>query len=64
MLRKETTSNELLQVLNQLMLFDVQHVITGLTNFTIADNMPDPICLKGKYWEFIRKEMVEIVHAH
>jgi len=41
--------------------YDVQLVIKGLTDFAIADNMPDPICFKGKYWELIQKEMLDEV---
>ncbi len=41
--------------------YELQLVITGLTNFNIAENMPDPICLKGKYWELIKQEMIDAV---
>lgn len=35
---------------------NIDDVIVGLTNFTEADDMPDPICLKGRHWELIREE--------
>lgn len=31
---------------------------TNFTNFTIADDDFDPICLKGKYWELIKFDIV------
>ena len=41
--------------------YDLQAVRTGLTNFDIAENMPDPICLKGKHWDIIKHEIMEAV---
>jgi len=41
--------------------YEVQLVIKGLTDFTIADDMPDPICFKGKHWELIQQEMKQEV---
>ena len=35
----------------------IEDVKSGMTNFEIADNMPDPICLRGKYWEHVKEEM-------
>lgn len=32
-------------------------VKTGLKNFAVADQSPDPICLKNKSWEQIKKQM-------
>ncbi len=37
---------------------DMKLVLSGLVDFKIADNMPDPICFKGKHWEVIQQEMV------
>ena len=37
--------------------YNVQLVIKGLTDFIIADDMPDPICFKGKHWEVIQREI-------
>ena len=31
----------------------------GLTNFSQADNDPDPICLQGKIWQLIKLDFVE-----
>lgn len=36
---------------------DIEAVITGLSNFSTANNMPDPICYKGKNWETIMEEI-------
>lgn len=36
-------------------------LLQNLTNFELADNDFDPICLKGKYWEFIKEDIIEIV---
>ncbi len=33
----------------------------NLTNFSLADNDFDPICLFGKHWEIIKAEIAEIV---
>ena len=39
--------------------YDDALVISGLANFSVADNMPDPYCFKGKDWELIKREMKE-----
>lgn len=36
----------------------VEDVKSGFTNFLIAEEMPDPICLKGKTWDSVKEEMV------
>lgn len=41
--------------------FEVGNVINGLSDFTIADQMPDPICYKNKEWEKIKMEMIEVI---
>ncbi len=38
--------------------YDVEAVTSGLRNFEVAEKMPDPICLKGKYWEMVKLEML------
>lgn len=43
--------------------FDVNDVIIGLTDFTSAEEFPDPVCLKGKHWEVIQEEMKTAVKA-
>jgi hypothetical protein len=40
---------------------NIYDVITGMTNFTLAGNTPDPVCLKGKSWEGIKEEMHAVV---
>ncbi|WP_436485845.1 nucleotidyl transferase AbiEii/AbiGii toxin family protein [Chitinophaga sp. ARDCPP14] len=41
--------------------FEIRDVIVGLTNFSVADIMPDPVCFKNKNWEEIKSEMVRAV---
>ena len=38
--------------------FEIKDVVNGLTNFTVADIMPDPICYKKKNWEAIKNEII------
>jgi hypothetical protein len=38
-------------------------VLKGLTDFSRADEMEDPICLKGKIWELIKLDIKEIVEG-
>jgi predicted nucleotidyltransferase len=35
-------------------------ILANLTNFTIADGDFDPVCLKGKYWELIKYDFVQV----
>lgn len=41
--------------------FEIKDVIVGLTDFSVADIMPDPICFKEKNWEDIKLEMKRVV---
>ncbi|NII25851.1 nucleotidyl transferase AbiEii/AbiGii toxin family protein [Pseudoflavitalea sp. X16] len=41
---------------------EIKDVFIGLTNFTVADQMPDPVCYKHKNWEAIKAEMEEEAH--
>lgn len=43
---------------------DRQQILTNLTDFTHADNDFDPVCLRGKFWEFIKEDMVEIMEKY
>ncbi|TWF35819.1 hypothetical protein FHW36_108175 [Chitinophaga polysaccharea] len=36
-------------------------ILRNFTDFSFADDEPDPICLQGKHWEFIRYEIAEMV---
>lgn len=38
---------------------DRELIIKNLTNFSLADNEPDPNCLEGKYWELIKLDIEE-----
>jgi hypothetical protein len=39
--------------------FEIKDVVNGLSDFTVADKMPDPICYKKKSWETIKAEMIK-----
>lgn len=36
-------------------------ILINLINFENADNDFDPVCLKGKYWEFIKADFEEVI---
>lgn len=36
-------------------------IISNFTNFEAADGDFEPICLKGKYWEFIKEDLVSLL---
>ncbi len=36
---------------------------TNFANFKIADDDFDPICLKGKYWELIKLDIVQSLQS-
>lgn len=38
-----------------------EECVVGLTNFEVADNDPDPICLHNKIWQLIKLDFVEWV---
>lgn len=38
---------------------DAAELISQFTDFTISDDMPDPICLLGKDWDFIKLDLLE-----
>jgi hypothetical protein len=40
---------------------DIRLIMHNLTNFSLADDDFDPICLLGKHWEIIKSEIAEIV---
>jgi len=40
---------------------DCSLILSNLVNFEIADNDFDPICFKGKYWEFIKADFEDII---
>jgi predicted nucleotidyltransferase component of viral defense system len=41
--------------------FEVQDVVKGITNFELADDQDDPVCLKGKAWKLIKLDLEETV---
>lgn len=38
-------------------------ILENFTNFDRADEDFDPICLRGKYWEFIKEDIKEAIEA-
>lgn len=40
---------------------DRNSIINNFTNFTYADLDFNPICLKGKYWELIKLDLIELI---
>jgi len=40
---------------------DEAQIRRNLVDFTKADEEYDPICLQGKYWEFIREDFEELI---
>ena len=44
--------------------FSQEELILKLTDFSVADKDPDPICLQGKYWELIKLDVEEVVGGH
>lgn len=43
---------------------DKELILNNLTSFELADDDFDPICLRGKYWEFIKEDIVDAVKAY
>lgn len=43
---------------------DQELILNNLINFLFADDDFDPICLRGKYWEFIKEDFVDAVKVH
>ncbi len=39
-------------------------ILKNFTDFSEADNDFDPICLRGKYWEFIKEDIVEVIQLY
>lgn len=39
-------------------------ILKNFTDFELADDEFDPVCLRGKYWEFIKEDIVEAVERH
>jgi len=43
---------------------DKELILKNFTNFELAEDEFDPVCLRGKYWEFIKEDIVEAVEKH
>lgn len=43
---------------------DKNLIISNFTDFYIADDDFDPICLRGKYWEFIKDDFIELLNKY
>lgn len=39
-------------------------ILENFTNFNIANDNFDPNCLRGKYWEFIKEDITEMVRQY
>ena len=42
--------------------FELQDVYKGLLDFTVAEEMPTPICLKNKDWEMVKAIILDQVN--
>ena len=40
---------------------DSDLIIQNFTDFSLADDEFNPVCFKGKYWEFIKEDIEEII---
>ncbi len=36
-------------------------ILRNFTDFSRADDDFDPICLRGKYWEFIKEDIEDVI---
>lgn len=43
---------------------DQELILNNFINFEFADDDFDPICLRGKYWEFIKEDIVDAVKRY
>jgi len=43
---------------------DEKVIMQNFTDFELADDELDPICLRGKYWEYIKEDIVELVEQY
>jgi hypothetical protein len=41
--------------------FEVKKVLSALTDFSLAEEIDDPLCLKNKVWELIKLDLREAV---
>ncbi|WP_380881167.1 hypothetical protein [Sphingobacterium griseoflavum] len=39
-------------------------ILKNFTDSTLADDEFDPVCLRGKYWEFIKEDIAEAVKRY
>jgi predicted nucleotidyltransferase component of viral defense system len=43
---------------------EIDDLLAGLTDFTLADEQEDPVCLRGRIWELIKLDIEEIFKNH
>lgn len=43
---------------------DEELILNNLANFELANDDFDPICLRGKYWEFIKEDIVDAIKVY
>jgi len=41
--------------------FETSTIIKQMSNFQLADEMEDPVCLRGKYWKLIKLDLEEMI---
>jgi hypothetical protein len=44
--------------------FNIRKVLSGLTDFSLAEEMDNPLCLKNKVWELIKLDIKEVVRDY
>ncbi len=43
---------------------DKEKILNNFTDFSIADDDLDPICLRGKYWQFIKEDIEDAINHY
>lgn len=43
---------------------DEELILNNLSNFELANNHFNPICLRVKYWRFIKEDIIDAVKAY
>lgn len=43
---------------------DEELILNNFIKFDLADDDFDPICLRGKYWEFIKEDIIDLVDEY
>ena len=61
MLRKHYSEEQMLSLYEERYPYGAtkEECVAGLTNFSVADTEPDPICLQNKVWQLIKLDFTE-----